>query len=158
LWVPGLERRKLQQLPAFLFARRRVPPILIYHGEGWFAQWERRMSQEYSIAGHFADKDPMITAIYVRLVGSLRQFGDVRESLRKTSIHLDHRTGFAAVYTRRSYINLNFRASRPIHSPRIEKMEQLSASRFLHTVRLQSPEQVDAELLGWLRDAYDLAG
>jgi hypothetical protein len=61
------------------------------------------------------------------------------------------------VYTRRSYINLNFRTSAEITSPRIEKVEQLSASRFMHTVKLQSPDQVNAELLGWLRSAYDLA-
>lgn len=116
------------------------------------------MAQEFSVTSHFDGKDPVVTSIYIRLLASLRQFGDVQESPKKTSIHLDHKNGFAGVYTRRNYINLHFRTSDPIDSPRIDKVEQLSAKRFMHTVKLEAPEQVDAELLGWLLSAYNLAG
>ena len=116
------------------------------------------MSQEFRLTSHFDGKAPVVTAIYIRLVASLRQFGEVRESAKKTSIHLDHSTGFAGVYTRKNYLNLHFRTSEKIDSPRIDKIEQLSGNRFMHTIKLEAPDQIDAELLGWLKGAYDLAG
>ncbi|MEO8397605.1 MAG: DUF5655 domain-containing protein [Chloroflexota bacterium] len=116
------------------------------------------MSAEFTIADHFEGKDPVVTAIYTRLLDSLRQFGQVSESPKKTSIHLDKASGFAGVNTRKNYLLLNFRTSSKIDSPRIDKIEQHSAKRFMHTVKLQTPDEIDAELLGWLKSAYELAG
>ena len=114
-------------------------------------------TEGYKVSDHLQDKDPVVSAIYTRLLDSLRQFGTVTESAKKTSIHLDNRSGFAGVYTRKNAINLNFRTSTRIDSPRIDKIEQHSAKRFMHTVKLTSPDQIDAELLGWLKSAYELA-
>jgi hypothetical protein len=115
------------------------------------------MSAEFTVADHFEGKDAVVTAIYTRLLDSLRQFGQVTESPKKTSIHLDHQSGFAGINTRKSYILLNFRTASKIDSPRIDKIEQHSAKRFMHTVKLQQPDDIDAELLAWLKSAYDLA-
>lgn len=116
------------------------------------------MPDDYTIASHFEGKEPVAAEIYARLLESLRRFGQVVESPKKTSIHLDNRHGFAGVNTRKNYILLNFRTSARIDSARIEKIEQHSANRFMHTVKLQSPDDIDAELLGWLKAAYDLSG
>lgn len=115
------------------------------------------MTPKYDLTSHFAGKTPNVTAIYIRLVAALRQFGEVRESPRKRSIHLDHGIGFAGIATRQHYVRLSFRTDAIIESPRIDRIEQLTPSRYQHTLRLLEPEQVDAELLGWLRRAYDLA-
>ena len=115
------------------------------------------MSAEFTVADHFEGKDPVVTSIYQRLLDALRQFGQVSESPKKTSIHLDNASGFAGVNTRKRYLLLNFRTSSKIDSPRIDKIEQHSAKRFMHTVRLQTPDEIDTELLGWLKSAYDLA-
>ena len=116
------------------------------------------MSTEFTVTDHFEGKDAVVTTIYTRLLDSLRQFGQVSESPKKTSIHLDNASGFAGVYTRKNYILLHFRTSSRIDNPRIDKIEQHSAKRFMHTVKLQSPDEIDAELLGWLKSAYELAG
>ncbi len=115
------------------------------------------MSDVYTVADHLQGKTPIVTAIYDRLLHALRQFGEVTESPKKTSIHLDHRTGFAGVYTQKNAINLNFRTSSRIDNPRISKVEQFSAKRYMHTIKLRDPDDIDAELLGWLKSAYDLA-
>ena len=116
------------------------------------------MTEGFSVASHLEGKDPVVALIYARLLDALRQLGPVTESPKKTSIHLDNRSGFAGIYTRKSYIYLNFRTSSKIDSPRIDKIEQHSANRFMHTVKLQSPDEIDAELLGWLKSAYALSG
>lgn len=75
---------------------------------------------------------------------------------KKTSIHLTRSVGFAGVHPRKSYLYLNIRTAYPIDSPRIAKSEQVSKNRFHNELKLTSPDEIDAELLGWLKDAYAL--
>ena len=112
----------------------------------------------FTVGSHFDGKAPGVRAIYDCLLAELRAFGEVQEAPKKTSIHLDHANGFAGVYTLKDAINLRFRLDHRVDHPRIGKVEQLSARRFMHTVRLARVEDVDAQLLGWLKAAYDLAG
>jgi hypothetical protein len=111
-----------------------------------------------SIDSHFQGKEPQVRAIYDCLLSRLREIGPVSEAPKQTSIHLDRASGFAGINTRKSYLLLNFRTSYPVENPRITKLEQHSARRFMHTVKLEHESDVDDELMGWLRDAYEIAG
>jgi hypothetical protein len=113
---------------------------------------------EYTVASHFEGKSSTVLSIYQTLLKALRQFGEVQEAPKKTSIHLDNATGFAGVYPRKDYILLHFRTAYPIEDKRLEKSEQLSAKRFKYSIRLQKEGDIDAGLLAWLKDAYELAG
>jgi hypothetical protein len=115
------------------------------------------MMSNYSVSQHFEGKEANVRAIYDCLLAKLREFGEVQESPKKTSIHLDNSSGFAGVYTLKSAINLHFRTSQQIEHERIAKVEQLSARRFKHTVKLERVEDVDDTLLSWLKAAYELA-
>lgn len=97
-----------------------------------------------------------VRAIYDRLLAELAQVGPFRVEPKKSSIHLARRTGFAGVHLRKTGIVLNLRTALPIESPRVVKREQVSAHRYHNEVKLTSPDEIDPELLGWLRDAYDL--
>ncbi|HYN90020.1 MAG TPA: DUF5655 domain-containing protein [Ardenticatenaceae bacterium] len=110
------------------------------------------------MAAHFDGKAPVVRQVYDRLMAALQQFGPVVEEPKKTSIHLVNKSGFAGVHTRKGYINLEFKADRAVESPRIAKSEQVSRNRFHHLVRLESADDVDAELLAWLKEAYELSG
>lgn len=116
------------------------------------------MTDIASVDIHFQGKEPNVRAVYDCLMLRLHELGPVTASPKQTSIHLDRTTGFAGINTRKSYLLLNFRTDYQVESPRITKVEKHSARRFMHTVKLQSETDVDDELLGWLRDAYELAG
>ena len=111
-----------------------------------------------TVASHFEGKEPVVRAIYDKLLVGLTSYGEVKAVPKQTSIHLDNASGFAGVYTRKNYINLHFRLATKIDNPRIAKVEQLSARRFKHTVKLEAVEDVDQQLFEWLKDAYELAG
>lgn len=111
----------------------------------------------FTITSHFENKDAAVRAIYDRLLKSARQFGPVVEEPKKTSIHLVNRTAFAGIATRKSAIVLTIKSDRKVSSPRIHKSEQISANRFHHEVKLISPVDVDAELVKWLKDGYELS-
>jgi len=110
----------------------------------------------YTEANHLQGKSPIVTKIYDRLNASFQKFGPIKIEPKKTSIHLVNRFAFAGVYTRKEYINLEFHLNYKLTSKRISKVEQASANRFHHTIKLESEKDIDKELLGWLKQAYDL--
>ena len=115
------------------------------------------MAGTVSIRKQFENREPGTKAAYDALVGALREFGTVKEAPKQTSIHLEKNKGFAGVHPRQKYFNLEFRTNYVIKDPRITRSQRLSANRFEHTVKVNDPAQVDAQLLGWLKDAYELS-
>ncbi len=112
----------------------------------------------YTVSSHFAGKDPLVGAIYVRILAESRKFGPLVEEPKKTSIHLVNKSAFAGVVTRKTALILNIKSAAPIKHARIAKSEQVSASRFHQEVKLTSPADVDPVLVGWLKEAYAISG
>ncbi len=113
---------------------------------------------EFSISGHFENKEPVVKSIYDQILKESRKFGAVTEEPKKTSIHLVNKSAFAGVSTRKNALSLNIKSAAPIKHVRIAKSEQLSASRFHQEVKLTSPEEVNSDLVGWLKEAYAISG
>ncbi|MCB9321391.1 MAG: hypothetical protein H6570_19080 [Lewinellaceae bacterium] len=111
---------------------------------------------EYSINEHFKKNEPIVREIYDRIISECQKFGTVIQSPKKSSIHLDNKSGFAGVYTRKNYILLKIHTNFAIDSERIQKIEIISANRFKHTIKLESLNEVDSELINWLKSAYDI--
>jgi hypothetical protein len=105
----------------------------------------------------FAKCEPSVEKTYAAILKAVSRFGEVRAEEKKTSIHLCAKTGFAGVHPRRSAVLLNIRSDAPIKSKRIRKLEKVSANRFHNEMLLESPKDVDAEVTGWLRNAYLLS-
>ena len=116
------------------------------------------MTETFSLDSHFTGKEPIVRAMYDRLLSSLRKFGKIIEEPKKTSIHLVNVSAFAGVQTRGTYILLNIKADHKIESPRIHKGEQISARRFHHSMKISSLGEIDSELIGWLHEAYAMSG
>jgi Domain of unknown function (DUF5655) len=106
--------------------------------------------------GLFAGSDSEVLAIYDRLLAVLSEFGPFSEEPKKASIHLVHTTGFAGVHPRKRSLTLNLRTDRPLASARIVRVEQVSKNRYHNEIKLERPTDIDAELMGWLREAYML--
>ena len=111
---------------------------------------------DYIETDHLDDKDPIVRKIYDRLISQLQKFGQLKIEPKKTSIHLGNRFGFAGIYTRQNYINLEVHLNYKLTSKRVTKVEQASTNRFHHTIKLTTEKEVDKELLKWLKEAYDL--
>lgn len=115
------------------------------------------MTNTYSVSNHFVNKDPSVRGLYNQLISLLRMFGPVEEDPKKTSIHLNRKSALAGVEVRKDYLLLNIKSDHQIKSPRVEKVEQISAKRFHHKVRISSPQDFDQELKTWLQEAYLLS-
>ena len=110
-----------------------------------------------TVSQHFAGKSENVKATYKRLLKVAASFGDFTEDPKKTSIHLNRRTAFAGVATRKEALLLTLKAPQDIKSSRVRKHEQASANRWHLELSLASPSEVDAELVKWLREAYELS-
>ena len=115
------------------------------------------MSKQTTLKKHFVDKDPIVGAIYARLLEALK-FGKVKEESHLTSIHLINKSALAGVATRKNYILIEFKTNYEIKNSRVDKSEQISRNRFHHRIKLVSPDEIDAQVVKWLKDAYELSG
>ena len=99
---------------------------------------------------------PTVRQIYDELLAAIEPFGPFREEVKKTSIHLSRGSAFAGVHPRKEYLIVTVKADKPISSPRIVKSEQVSKSRWHLDVKVLDRSEIDAELLQWLKAAYEL--
>lgn len=115
------------------------------------------MNTDFTVEDHFVGKEPVVHDTYNSLIKALKRFGKLQEEPHKTSIHLLNRSAFAGVATRKGYLLLTIKTDYAMDNPRVTKTEQVSRNRFHHLVKLENPEEIDAELLKWLKDAYQLS-
>lgn len=99
---------------------------------------------------------PVARQLYKDLLKELRQIGRFQEEVKKTSIHLVRGSAFAGVHPRKQHLVITIKAATPIKSPRIVKSEQVSKNRWHLEVKLAASAEMDAELVSWLREAYEL--
>jgi hypothetical protein len=106
---------------------------------------------------HFEGKAGSVRDIYDILLAVSREFGPVEEDPKKTSIHLNRKSAFAGVRTGRDHIVLTIKSPVDIPSPRVKKSEQASARRWYCDIKIASPDDIDNEIVGWLKESYELS-
>ena len=94
--------------------------------------------------------------MYARLLKTVEGLGPVVEERGERSVLLRSRGGFLGVHPKRHWLDLQIVTDHPIRADRVTKVDPISARRFHVHVRLVTENEVDAQLLGWLREAYDL--
>ena len=83
--------------------------------------------------------------------------GDVTVNATKSRIALQARMRFAGIdRPRRHYLLANFVLTRPIESPRLERVEYVPPYYYVHRLRLTDPADIDPELRAWLAEAYEV--
>ena len=103
-----------------------------------------------------ARADPSYQKVYARLLTAVAAFGPIKEERGERSALVRSRGGFLGVHPKRDGLDLQIVSDHVIRAARVTKVDRVSARRFHVHVRIASPKDVDAQLLGWLRDAYDL--
>jgi hypothetical protein len=116
------------------------------------------MRKDAALEALFANKEPAVRAAYDKILASLAKTGPVKAEPKKTSIHLVRGTSFAGAHPKKAWLDLTIRSDKAIKSVRVRNQEQVSKNRWHQDVRLASPADVDAEVVGWLKHAYALAG
>lgn len=112
----------------------------------------------------FFDPMPGALPLYQRISEQLLSaFPDTTVKVQKTQITFKAKYGFAFVSLRRMkgcpkmFLILSFGLGSPLASPRIAAATEPYPGRWTHHVIISDEGQIDAELMGWLRQAHDFA-
>lgn len=99
---------------------------------------------------------PQTRDLYSRLLEAVKAIGPYRVDVRKYSLNLMRRIAFAGIHPRTDCLLLTVKSDAPVQNTRLIKAEQVSNSRWHLDLKLTTAADIDAELLGWLRHAYEI--
>ena len=105
---------------------------------------------------HLAGATPAVRALYRKLVAAMKGFGPLRIDAVQSGINLISTHHFGGVRVLADSLRLGFLADHRIEHPRVVHHEVVGPRRVGHRVLLRTAKDVDARLLGWLKEAYEL--
>ena len=117
-------------------------------------QWHSCVS--ISTNEHFKNKPPILEEIFNSLREKVEEFGQIRIDAVKTSINIGGKSHFSTVYILKNSIKLDFVLNKKIDSPRMIRVRGPTNNYYTYTIKLRELTEIDKELIGWLRDSYNL--
>jgi Domain of unknown function (DUF5655) len=109
------------------------------------------------LEAYFAGTGPDLRGLFDRFVAAARQSGPVTVNPTKSRIALQVRGRFAGIdRPRRDHLVANFVLTTPIQSTRLTRVDYVPPYYYVHRLRLSGPSDIDAELEGWLAQAYQV--
>lgn len=117
-------------------------------------------SAEEWLADQYKGKKAALRPIYERLVEIATGLGDdVELNVRKNYVAFNRGRQFALVKaSTASRVDVGLKLSDPPNSPRLEESGSFGSGSITHKLSITALEQVDAEVAGWLADAYTGVG
>jgi hypothetical protein len=99
-------------------------------------------------------KPPEMIELYERLEDLIRGCGEVVVAPTKTRVLFKVRTVFASVAVSKNWLDVVVVLGRRLKHHRIRKAQE-EYPGMVHFLRLEQAEDLDADLAGWLQEAYD---
>jgi Domain of unknown function (DUF5655) len=105
--------------------------------------------------GQLVDGKPQeMVELYERLADLVRRCGEVVVAPTKTRVLFKVRTVFASVAVSKNWLDVVFVLGRRLKHRRIKKAQE-EYPGVVHFLRIEKTEDLDADLAGWLQEAYD---
>lgn len=114
-------------------------------------------SMEEVLGGLYTGPKTAMRPIHDKVLAAMKKFGAFEEAPKKTYVSYRRKKQFAMVgpaTNTRVEVGLNIKGL-PAH-PRL--IDQGAGKMCNYIVRVTDPKDVDAELIGWIKAAYDSAG
>jgi hypothetical protein len=115
-------------------------------------QWHS--CRRHDLAAPFAGKPPEIRALFDRFREMVEACGAVRLQPYRDHVAFMVEVRFAGATPRTRWLDIGFWLTRRVDSPRFHRIETLYPGAHVHRLRVTQPAQLDAELAGWVREAY----
>lgn len=114
---------------------------------------------------YFAERDPLSRELFDAVRTAIVRLGSVEVCPSKSQIAFWRRTAFAWTWVPEQYLQaddlaplvLSIGLHRHSHSARWKQVVEPHRGRFMHHLELRDVAQLDAELLGWLHEAWEEA-
>lgn len=85
-----------------------------------------------------------------------KNIGPVKIESLPCCIHFVKETTFCACWAMKGKIRIDFSLDKEEMIDRAVKMTKLSANRFLYYIDIANKSKIDAELLNWIKESYNM--
>ena len=127
-----------------------------YHCKQWIRQGEPHDCWTTTEAALTADLAEDLREAWERLRETAAEFGEQRIYASHHSIMFSRRSCYFFVRPKRQFLEVCIFLDRPIHDPRVRRVERPSRRKVANVIRLRHRDEVEAPFTDWLRQAYDL--
>jgi hypothetical protein len=97
---------------------------------------------------------PAQRPVYRAVLRALTKLGELDIDPVEVGIMIKRHSTFCELRPKRGAVELAFKLSRPLASPRIRRTLRVSTHRTAYVLLLTSAREVDAELRSWLVESY----
>lgn len=115
------------------------------------------LSADQVLDGLYAGPKAALRPIHDKLMAAIREFGDFEEAPKKTYVSYRRKKQFVMIgpaTNTRVEVGLNIRGLKPTG-----RLQELPAGQMCnYKVKLTDAKEVDAELIAWIKAAFDAAG
>jgi hypothetical protein len=108
------------------------------------------------VSSFLQNKPAGIIKAFNRIIGKVRQWEGVIVAPAKTAVYLKAPANFLSIKLTRNRIDLDFYLPSVTEEFPIYKVLPLSKTRIVHYVALEHEKEVNAQLLKWIRQSYEL--
>lgn len=112
--------------------------------------------KRYELDALFEGKPALIRALYDRFHEMVMRCGPAKVLPYREKIGYMVRVRFAGAIPAARWLDVGFWLARRIESPRFRKIETIYPDAHTHLLRITDPSQLDAEVAGWLVEAYEV--
>jgi hypothetical protein len=114
-------------------------------------------SGDEAVDGLYSGAKATLRPVHDALMAAIGEFGDFEIAPKKTCVSLRRRKQFAMIGpATKTQVEVGINTKATLTSPRLKTSKPNSMCNY--TCRLTEAGEADAELLGWIRRAYDEAG
>lgn len=115
------------------------------------------LSTDQVLKGLYPGPKAALRPIHDKLLAGIRKWGSFEEAPKKTYVSYRRKKQFAMIgpaTNNRVEVGLNMKGVKAT-----DRLQELPAGQMCtYKVKLTTPGEVDAELMGWIKTAYDAAG
>jgi predicted transport protein len=129
----------------------------VLKSDGQSAAAAQGISAEQVLDGLYIGPKEVLRPIHDKLIVAMRKFGDFEEAPKKTYVSYRRKKQFAMIgpaTNTRVEVGLNMKGVEAT-----DRLQQLPAGQMCnYKVKLTDAKEVDAELIAWIKTAYEAAG
>jgi hypothetical protein len=127
-----------------------------YHCKQWVEEGEAHDCWTTTEGALTRDLPEDLRDAWERLREAASELGEQRIYASHKSIMFARKTCYFFVRPKRNFLEVCVFLGRPLHHPRIRRVEPSSKTKFAHMIQIKHRDEVEAPLTDWLQEAYGL--
>lgn len=109
-----------------------------------------------TVESHFMNRQPALKQTYDILLTHVGNFGSFTINPVKSSISLKTISTFLGIKVMKDHLLIEFFLNRKIEEFPVFKTFDYSKNKIVHAVKIDHSDQVDAQLIRWIKESYEL--